>query len=456
MGGAHPQSRPADLTPRDPMPTLRPRRLLNRCALTVALAALATVATPAVGATLRVATWNLGWHVSQAETAPWIAQCGKHFAKNADTGIWEVASAQTAGASIGWQVDDRRPTLQGVDLAVMPPCGVYRDPSRVGIAVTPGAWAKRNEQIAQVLHDRVKPDVIAFQEVSGVAAVREALGPAGTDYEVCSFDGRYKIQRLAFAWRKSLGPALGGCQVFHELSLPQLPPRDQVRPGLAVTLQVAGQRVRFLTLHLKSACVSPLNRGQLDGATGPTDPCPILQQQVAPLEAIVEGLPVGVDHVVVLGDFNRNLAHEAARVPGAEPVRSDGRTDLGRPLPPGVRTRNLLLEVNDAQPPASRLVLLAPACNGAAAVSVACEAARTRLLDADERRALSEATGLGCRNATGLVHILVSERLASRVVAASKVPLGPLGRALLPRPPQQPEPLLSVSDHCPQVVQIDL
>jgi hypothetical protein len=137
-------------------------------------------------------------------------------------------------------------------------------------------------------------------------------------------------------------------------------------------------------------------------------------------------------------------------------VRSDGGADLTRPLPPGVRTRNLLLEVNDAQPPASKLVLLAPTCSGAAAVSAACDAARTRLLDADERRALSEPTGLGCRNATGLVHILVSERLAPRVVSASKVPLGNLGRALLPRPPQQPDPLLAVSDHCPQVAEIDL
>jgi endonuclease/exonuclease/phosphatase family metal-dependent hydrolase len=299
------------------MPNPRQHRLItHHCALTVALAALATAATPAAATTLRVATWNLGWHVSEAETGPWMAQCGKHFAKNAATGVWELALPQTAGASIGWQVDDRRPTLQGVDLAVMPPCGVYRDPSRVGIAVTPGAWTKRNEQIARVLQDQVKADVIAFQEVSGVAAVRKALGPAAADFEVCSFDGRYKVQRLAFAWRKSLGPAIGGCQVFDELSLPHLPARDQVRPGLAVTLQVAGQRVRFMTLHLKSACVSPLNRGQLDGASGPTDPCPVLQQQVAPLEAIVEGLHVGVDHVVVVGDFNRNLAHEAARVPG--------------------------------------------------------------------------------------------------------------------------------------------
>jgi len=36
------------------------------------------------------------------------------------------------------------------------------------------------------------------------------------------------------------------------------------------------------------------------------------------------------------------------------------------------------------------------------------------------------------------------------------VPLGNLGRALPARPPQHPEPLLAVSDHCPLVAEIDL
>ena len=55
-----------------------------------------------------------------------------------------------------------------------------------------------------MLREDVKADVIAFQAVSWVAAVREALGPAAGSYVACSYIG-YKIQRLAFAWRKSLG-----------------------------------------------------------------------------------------------------------------------------------------------------------------------------------------------------------------------------------------------------------
>lgn len=436
------------------MPRSLPRSfLLGACA-----AVTTALATPASATSLRIATWNLGWHVSQAELGPWIAQCGKSYAKDSASGLWKVVPAQTPGAQIGWEVDESRPQLEGVDLAVMPPCGVYRSPSRAGIAVTPAAWAKRNEQIAKLLNDVVKPDVIAFQEVSGVAAVREALGPAAGDYEVCSFEPRYKIQRLAFAWRKSLGPAVGACQDFRELSLPQLAPKDQVRPGFAVTLKVAGRTFRFFTLHLKSACVSPLDRGRgrLDGNTGPDDPCLVLQQQVAPLEAILEDLPKGVDHVVVLGDFNRALPHEAARVAGAEPVRSDGGTDLKRPRAPGVATRNLLAEVNDGQPPASALALLSPTCTGSPELTAACDRAKTQVLTADERRILTDRTGLGCRNPVGLVHILVSDELAKSVLSTTKVPLGNFGRSMSARPPQFPEPLLAVSDHCPVVTEIDL
>jgi endonuclease/exonuclease/phosphatase family metal-dependent hydrolase len=406
-------------------------------------------------ATLRVAAWNLGWHVSQAELPQWIAQCSKSFVKNAQTAVWEVVPPQTAGSKLGWSIDGSRPSLEGVDLTVMPPCGVYRSPSRAGIAVTPAAWTKRNEQIAKLLRDDVRADVIAFQEVSGVAAVREALGAASADYQVCSFVG-YKVQRLAFAWRKSLGTSTDLCQDIRELSLPGLPAKEQVRPGFVLTLQVAGKRMRFMTVHLKSSCVSPLDRGQLDGNTGPKDPCPVLQQQVAPLEAAIEDLPKGVDHVIVLGDFNRNLGHEAAKVKGAEPVRSDGTTDLASPRPASVLTRNLLLEVNDAQPAASRLVLLAPACAGSAEVTAACEAAKSRLLTSEERRALSDRTGLGCRNPVGLDHVLVSAGLAKAVTSTAKIPLGNFGRSLSARPPEYPEPLLAASDHCPLLVEIDL
>jgi hypothetical protein len=78
------------------------------------------------------------------------------------------------------------------------------------------------------------------------------------------------------------------------------------------------------------------------------------------------------------------------------------------------------------------------------------------LLSGEERRLLSDRTALGCRNAAGLVHILVSESLGSKVASTTKVPLGNFGRAMPANPPEQAEPLLAVSDHCPQVTELKL
>lgn len=102
----------------------------------------------------------------------------------------------------------------------------------------------------------------------------------------------------------------------------------------------------------------------------------MLQQQVAPLEATFEKLGDGVDHFVVLGDFNRNLWHEFNRVTGAEAVRSDGQMDLSTVRPVGATTRNMLLELNDGAPASSKAVLLAPACKGNAEIGTACEQQR--------------------------------------------------------------------------------
>lgn len=186
---------------------------------------------PMTEQTLRVATWNLGWHVAKAELAPWIATCSKMYVKNATSKAWEPVADGTAGATLGWLISESRPVIVGNDLSVMPPCNTYQDAAHKGIAVTAAAYEKRDRQIAEILSRDVKADVIAFQEVSGVAAVREALGTAADDYNVCSFEPKFKIQRLAFAWRKSFGPAVEACSDIAAMTIPTLPPEQQVRPG---------------------------------------------------------------------------------------------------------------------------------------------------------------------------------------------------------------------------------
>ena len=397
--------------------------------------------------TLTVATWNLGWHQSRAEAARWMQACAQPFARNAQA-LWEPAAQ---GDRTGWSLKWGRDAKIVWDIRVMPPCDVYQAQHRI-VPVTVAADAKRRAQIAEVLARQVQADVIAFQEVSGEAAVREVLpaeGPhRGADFQVCSFSG-FGVQRLAFAWRKSLGGSPADCRVEPALSLPGRIDKERPRPGLSLTVTLGGQRVSFLNVHLKSSCVSPLEstdpngRGQLAGADAA---CAILQDQVEPLETWVEA-HARSGRVVVLGDFNRQLWHEA-RQPAAEPVRTRG--DATAPHEAAARTRNLWRELNDGTPASTRLTLLPVQCPLNAQTQAACEAAEAGPAK-DAVQALAQGQALGCRNPIGLDHVAVSEGL--KAGPAHKVPLGLRGRTLAAKG-DKTDPLLAVSDHCPLVARL--
>lgn len=385
---------------------------------------------------LTVLTWNLGWHLDAARAARWMEACGSAFSRDPTDGIWKP---DPAGGKTGWQLQWGRAAPIQWDLARWPPCDVYQQNHRV-VPATAAAYAKRGQQIAAVIQ-REAPDVLAFQEVSGQEAVRDVLPEGGQDYHICSFDG-FKVQRLAFAWRRTLGEAAEPCAVYAPLALPARPPEDQPRPGLALGLRVDGQLIRFLNVHLKSACVSPLESADPDGKgqlAGSNPACRILQEQLPPLETWLESKSEGADLLVLLGDFNRNLVHEAGR-PANEPVRSAGKpTD---PYRPGVRSANLWREINDGEPARSTLTLLPSACPDA--VAALCEAAKGRLLAPPELDQLKAPTGLGCRNPLGLDHVAVG---GGATGGTAKVPLGKMGRTLAAA--AHPDPLLAVSDHCP-------
>jgi len=408
------------------------------------IAAVSTAASAAQP--LRIASWNLGWHVSKAELPQWLGQCGKAYQKDPADGIWKPAATGT----VGWLIDEPRAKVEGIDLSVMPPCGVF-EADRQKLIVTPKSWAQRDWQIGEVIGKSIMPDVIAFQEVSGTQAVIEALGDYASQYRVCSFDGKYKVQRLAFAWKKELGEPAEACTAIDAISLPNLPLDQQVRPGFQMGLKVNGRLIRFLTVHLKSGCVSPLDRGKLDVNTGPNDPCPVLQQQVAPLEAAFEKLGAGGTSFVVIGDFNRNLWHELHEVAGAKAVRSDGNTDLTQPLPVNVLTQNFYKEINDGVPATSKATLLELSCPGDAATQALCARSKTEAVPRRELAALGAKDALGCRNAVALDQVMVSDDLKAKVLDSRKVAIGVLGRSEAPTD-AQPEPVLAVSDHCPSLV----
>lgn len=400
------------------------------------------VSTVAVQASeLRVATWNLGWHLSAAESTDWISRCGAPFAKDPATGTFRPAQSGTPGWKLRWGRDANIDW----DISARPPCDVFKTGSFETVAVTEAAYRKRAIQIRSILQQSVKADVIAFQEVSGAAAIREVL-PEGIEYGVCTFSD-FKVQRLGFAWRKSLGDAVE-CEVEAPLSLPTVAEKDRVRPGLSVALKVDGKTIRLLSVHLKSSCVSPLEggadqRGLLEGSNVA---CQFLQQQVVPLEAWIERKSADGGAFVVLGDFNRNLWHEVA-AGGA--VRTDG-SDPKTALATAARVRRLLAEVNDTVPATSKLELVEPRCPVNAGSSAICEAAKTTA-NGNHAKELSRFENLGCRNPVGLDHILVGGGAIADT--AEKVSIGRFGRTLPPNE-ARPDALLSVSDHCPMVATV--
>ncbi len=402
--------------------------------------------------TVRIASWNMGWHVSAAEVPNWIERCSSSFVENKSTGRWDLAADGATGSTVGWLVKGDRVTLEGVDLVKMPPCGVYQANGQ-GVAITREAYAHRGRQLSQYLKDKIRPDVIAFQEVSGTTAVREALGSQADQYHICSFDGEYKIQRLAFAWRKQFGEAAEKCTPHKPVSLPQEAIEIQVRPALTVGLRINGKLVRFMNVHLKSSCVSSLDKGVLDDPKAKH--CVILQKQLQPLEAVVEALADGSSPYVVLGDFNRNLWHEQNNAKGSEPVRSDDEKDLTTEWPAGVQSRNLFKEVFDGKP-GGAAVLVPLTCSANPAHQALCDAAKTRPLDwKKETLVLANSKALGCRNPIGLDHFVVSSALQSKVKSAEKLPIGALGGTRTPNK-DFPQPLLATSDHCPIVLTLEL
>ena len=160
--------------------------------VTLAAVMMVGIAGTAVARDLTIATWNLGWHMSQAEASTWIRECGQPFALNAQSGLWEPA---TSGATKpGWQLRWGRDAKIKRNIAEKPPCDVFQSNFRI-VPVTEAAYRKRAQQIVNLVTN-LNADIIAFQEVSGEAAVKEILPNNGTDYEVCTFTD-FKVQRLA-------------------------------------------------------------------------------------------------------------------------------------------------------------------------------------------------------------------------------------------------------------------
>jgi endonuclease/exonuclease/phosphatase family metal-dependent hydrolase len=418
----------------------------------VAMMALVSGFIPASAREITLVTWNLGWHMNLAEADVWIAACGQPFALNGTTGLWEPSGGPpSADTKPGWELKWGRDAKIAWDIGKRPPCDVYQANFKI-VPVTLAAYEKRVAQIRSLIAGVLDTDVFAFQEVTGEASVRELLPDNGAGYRFCGFSS-HAIQRLVVAWKSALGAGVE-CEVEEALSLPGDPPDKRPRPGLSVVLTIDGKRLRVMTVHLKSSCVSPLEatesnpeKGQL---VGNNEHCLILQKQIAPLEAWIEAK--ATDPTILLGDFNRNLPHELHAI-GPDKVRTDG-SDPMVPRKAGVLSRSLIGEVNDGMPGGTKLALVDVGCPANAFTAEYCRRAKTEAFTAQELRLLTRWENLGCRNPIGLDHVLVSDGLAAGA-SAEKVALGKFG-GTRPATERFPDPLLAVSDHCPVKVRLSL
>jgi exonuclease III len=157
--------------------------------------------------------------------------------------------------------------------------------------------------------DALGADVIALQEIENEPAARRVF--AASDYQLF-VESRNNPQRTGFAVKNGLAAVSNGD--FAALALD-----GSVRRGVDITVTVAGQPIRLLSVHLKSGCFDvPLST--------PGNDCGKLLQQVPVLEGWIdqrtqEGVPFAV-----LGDWNRRFDAE----PGQEFWRE---IDDGLPAP---------------------------------------------------------------------------------------------------------------------------
>jgi len=193
------------------------------------------------------------------------------------------------------------------------PCAITKHALR-----TPEDYASLRRYAAEL-----NADIVALQEVDGPDAA-ELVFPG---YDFC-FSTRGHTQKNGFAIRRGLPHR---CEPEYEpLSI-----GNAVRRGVVATFfPGTPNEFRLMSVHLKSGCpAGPL--------TAPGRNCDLLSKQVAPLEAWIETEARAGHRFGVLGDFNRRFSIEQGAARDAE----------GRQL-------NVYKEIDDGDPPASKLTLI--------------------------------------------------------------------------------------------------
>lgn len=262
-----------------------PRRTL----LAIALVVLVALGVPGMNAeaarsgTLRIATWNMEWLIAP-EDFPGLAR----------TCVPRDVSPGPRKRSI--------------------PCDTARELDRSTLDFT----------VIERYVRQLDADIIALQEVDGVAAARKVF----RNHDFC-FTRRVHLQNNGFAIRKGIPHRCGP-------DLVSLSPDGRLRHGAELVLYPGDRReIRLLSVHLKSGC----SRRPLDD---PKRECADLARQIPALEDWIDRQAAAGRRFGVLGDFNRDLLAD----------EGPARNELGQ-------IRSLWTEIDDGDPAGLDLVNVA-------------------------------------------------------------------------------------------------
>jgi endonuclease/exonuclease/phosphatase family metal-dependent hydrolase len=169
--------------------------------------------------------------------------------------------------------------------------------------------------------DRLNADVVAFEEVDGLAAAARVFDPARYALLTIHQD---VVQQVGLAVRRDITVTQNADLTALDVE-PGAPHR--LRNGLDATLVFPGGGVlRLLAVHLKTGC----HTDHLSGSTRPQ--CVLLAQQIPPLAAWVAARQAEGGAYAVLGDFNRVMdmpeeMSSALRRAGDMDRATDGQAD---------------------------------------------------------------------------------------------------------------------------------
>jgi endonuclease/exonuclease/phosphatase family metal-dependent hydrolase len=382
-------------------------------------------------AELGVAAFNIAWAGSEADFNEHIRVCTSPRVNWCETRA-KISKGETAPTPI----EDARAKQCQADFdaaagaaakgLLVAPCNAYKLTASKWKNATLGIYTEKLEGLRQTVDGLIRTrrvDVIAFQEVRSAGVIQGILGSHSGDFDACVAD-HTSFQTVGFAWRRSVTSKPGKCAPEAGLAIKENPQDPTslryVRPGVALSLTIGKDPLTLMNVHLKSSCANLITSTAFKGheLTDPDAACQVLNRQVAPLEAWIDGVAKTSPLFVVLGDFNRRLDDEAEKSVARKDVRTD-HTDPASPNKVGpngeVRSRFLWQELSDGDP---TLVQVPPPMT------------------------------TDCKGFEGLDHILISEALNARQtgqLSSEKVKVE-----------QKDKQVIMTSDHCPRITRLTL